>query len=122
MQGPAAFTAGVLLEQEEHDQDQKCAGLLIAQPDLQRELDHGCSMKKRPLWPRAAASEKGGRSLVVTKSRRSVTMRRVLGHLTTCMPTRRGLPLRERPFGWLAEGSQFKTPNVLYHADKSVLR
>lgn len=37
---PTPFEAGVLLEQEEHDQGHEGADLLIAQPDLKRKLKH----------------------------------------------------------------------------------
>ena len=41
MHGPATFAAGVLLGQEERDQEREVAGLLIAQLDLDRQFKHG---------------------------------------------------------------------------------
>ena len=43
VRGPAPFGAGVLLAWEEHEQkydEPHC--LLVAQPELQRKLNHGC--------------------------------------------------------------------------------
>ena len=60
MQSPAPFGAGVLLHQEEREQEQNCAQLLVVQLDgkTQRELNHDDSMNERPLWPRATAGNR----------------------------------------------------------------
>jgi hypothetical protein len=41
MQCPATFAAGVLLDQEKHEQKYKRLQLLEAQPDLDRQFKHG---------------------------------------------------------------------------------
>ena len=42
-EGPAPFGAGVTLDQEEHEQEQYCTPLLVAQPELYRQFKHGGS-------------------------------------------------------------------------------
>lgn len=38
------FWPGVVLAQEEHEQDQKNLGLLVAQPKLERQFKHGVNL------------------------------------------------------------------------------
>ena len=47
MQGQPLFRDWILLDQEKHEQEQNCAQLLVAQPDLDRQCEHGVSLIQR---------------------------------------------------------------------------
>ena len=44
MQNPPPFRDGVLLDQDEHDQERNCTHLLITQLDLDRQFKHGINL------------------------------------------------------------------------------
>ena len=50
MQSPSPFGYGILLDQEEHEQEQNHLQLLVAQPDFERQCEHGVSLIQR--WRR----------------------------------------------------------------------
>lgn len=89
-QGPAPFGAGVTLDQEEHEQEQRRPQLLVAQLDFERQLKHGGIS----VFAGSAAnwlvgfSDNDDPGVYVGS----------LSHLTARMPTRRGLTLRVTPF------------------------
>ena len=101
-EGPTPFGAGVTLDQEEREQEQQRAQLLVAQLDFKRQLKHGgisVSAGSAANWLKVGFGDNDDPGVSVGS----------LNHLTACMPTRRGL-------GCVAQNIGRRTlPNSLMH-------